>query len=355
MADTETETTPEILTDWRPPGWHVGDEDDPYLPEKIEELYREYLEDGYYASSGKTMNADLVSDKFYDDAEAVLKNRKLLRDAWNTYAPAWLLYAALIGREVKVDPFYNEGTQGLPGLVRTLDGLLPEDDGFMTVADARERLKTSVEHRRLEGKSRDIIEFRLESFYDSIEDNYPVNWRGDLTLGSAPAAANGPHSRVRDWLKVCPAYGKYDFVGAFVPDNGDGWFCDYVWGADLIVKLNRVSCSPPPGIKASSPRGASALAIWIPDVVKVDVAFLNEKLRKAKGLERKEIEARLDALLPAPTRRVLETGQAFRVPFQVRVKRGVEYALVQRSGIDLSSDSDVVDFGLLGGEFVGKV
>ena len=136
IIETETEVP---LTNWRPPGWIVGDPDEPFVPERIEDLYAMYFAKGYYTSGGcLTDKALALREDDRAEIEAVVHNRRLLRDAWNTPGPVWRLAAALTGRPFQVDPFWNQGARDLPELVVRLDGLGPLTDGMMTVGRARE-------------------------------------------------------------------------------------------------------------------------------------------------------------------------------------------------------------------------
>lgn len=341
IEDTEVDLT-ETLTDWRPPGWIVGDPDEPYVPERIESLYAMYAKNGYYTRGGTlTEKALNLSASDREEVEAVIHNRKLLRDAWNTHEVAWRLGAALTGRPFKVDPFWNQGTQGLPRLSVRLDGLTPLTDGMLTVDEARTMLTLNA----TQDDVRAGIEARLESLGD-VPDDFPLNWRGDLKRGKAAAAANGPHSCTAKWLRCVAAYGTEEFAAAFVPDNGDGWFQSIAMTATLVVRLGRVPCSPPPGVKSSSPRGASALCVWVPPKVRERVVALDAQLQAAENARDRDVAQKaLDRQLPEPTRRVMLGGHSIAVPMWKRPRAGTQYAIVQRGDL-LDGDDSIVDFGL---------
>lgn len=340
-------------TDWRPPGWIYGDPDEPYTPEDriidgveipgIESRYKEFEAAGYYTTGG-SLTEKAIGAKDEQEARDVAHNRRLLRDAWNTHPAAWRLARALIGRDFAVDPFWNQGAKALPSLAVKLDGQGPLNDGMLTVRQARAKLD-SADFRALHGaKVCDVLEARLQALGD-VPDAFPVNWRQHLKRGQAPAAVNGPHSCTADWLACVAAYGSQEFAAAFVPDNGDGWFQSIALTATLVVRLGRVPCLAPPGIKASSPRGASALCIWIPPKVRAKLDALQAQLLAASDdKERERITAKLDALLPAPTRAVLLHGEAFAVPLWSRPRAGTQLAIVQRGG--LAGDESIVDLGI---------
>jgi hypothetical protein len=341
--------------DWRPPGWIVGDPDEPYTPEDrtvdgveirgVLSLYNEYAAAGYYTSGGTlTEKGSNAVDE--QDARDVAHNVALLRDAWNTHPVAWRLAAAVIGRAFVVDPFWNQGCAGMPALVRKLDGISPLDDGMLTIEQA-EREMASTE-KVLRERYTEAVRIELRSriaALGAVPPGFPVNWRAMLAAGESPAAANGPHSCTARWLQLCALYGEHEFCAAFVPDNGDGWFQSIGMTAHLVVRLGRVPCEPPPGISIkggkSSPRGASALCIWVPKHVREELlALVAVPLSKMKPAQHE----RLNELLPEPTRRVLLTGEAIRVPMWQRPRSGIQYAVVQRA--NLSGDA-VVDFGLM--------
>lgn len=338
---TESQDLPETLTDWRPPGWIVGsDPDEPYIPERIEELYAMYDAAGYYTRGGSlTEKGENAKDA--DEAREVSINRKLLRDAWNTHGAAWRLARALIGRDFTVDPFWNAGATDLPALVVRLDGLTPLTDGMLTVRDARASLD------RYDPETRADVEQRLAALGD-VPDAFPLNWRQHLAPGSAAAAANGPHSCTAKWLRCTSAYGSQEFAAGFVPDNGDGWFQSIAMTATLVVRLGRVPCSPPPGVTSSSPRGASALCVWIPPSVRAAAEDLHARYLAATNKRKKtELLAELDALLPEPTRRVLLTGRSIAVPLWSRPRAGTQLAIVQRGDL-IDGDGAIVDLGIAG-------
>lgn len=337
----EDEDLPEVLTDWRPPGWIVGDPDDPYVPERIEDLYEMYNDAGYYTRGGTL--TDKAHDLAEDDraeVEAVIHNRKLLRDAWNTPGVVWRLAALLIGVGFRVDPFWNQGTQDLPELVVRLDGLTPLTDGMLTVRDARDRLS------QYDADTAALVQQRLEQLGDDVPDSFPLNWRQDIEPGEAPGAANGPHSCTKKWLRCVAAYGSQEFAAAFVPDSGDAWFQSIAMTAALVIRLGRAPCIAPPGILASSPRGASALLIWIPPHIRERVETLHALYLTAMSAStRVELCKQLDALLPEPTRRVLLDGKSLAVPLWKRPRSGTQYAIVQRGDL-LDGNASVVDLGL---------
>jgi hypothetical protein len=277
--------TPDPATNWRPPGWRDGIKDqnapdDGHTPYNTEASFIAYTKAGYYTSGGKlTEKGQNAKDS--QTADDVASNRRALRNAWNTHPTVWRLAAELTGVVFKVDPYWNQGAKALPGLVRRLDGLTPETDGLAHDANG-----------------------------------FPLNWRGTLKKGQAPAAANGPHSVTESWLKLCDAYGQEEVVAAFVPDNGDAWFQETGMKAQLVVRLGRVPCLPPPGIEASSPRGASVLLIWIPSSIDVKT-------------------------LPKHTQDALK-GKTFRVPMWTRARKGTQCAYVQPGSIYRE-----VDLGLI--------
>jgi hypothetical protein len=353
-------STPDLSSpalDWRPPGWIVGDPDEPYTPEDrivdgvevrgVLSLYNEFYAAGYYTSGGSLTDKALGA-RDEDDARDVAHNVALLRDAWNTHPTAWRLAAKIIGREFTVDPFWNQGAAGLPALVRKLDGLSPLDDGMLTIEQA-EREMASTEKSLRERYTADVcvvLRARIVAL-GNVSPDFPVNWRGDLQPGEAAADVNGPHSCTAKWLKLCALYGEQEFCVAFVPDNGDGWFQSIAMTAHIVVRLGRVPCSPPPGIVTkngkSSPRGASALCIWIPKHIREELLTLVAVPLSKMTDEQRE---RLDELLPAATRDVLLTGDAFRVPMWQRPRSGTQYAVVQRAA-SLVGDNKVVDLGLV--------
>lgn len=341
-VDTNTKTP---LTNWRPPGWIVGDVDEPYVPERIEDLFTMYRDGGYCSSGGRlTDKALALNDSDRTEIEAVIHNRRLLRDAWNTHEVAWQLAAALIGQPFHVDPFWNQGARSLPDLVVRLDGLGPLTDGMLTVKEAR----VLVESGGLAADVRAEVEHRLALLH-GVPDSFPLNWRQHLVVGEAAAAANGPHSCTAKWLRCSAAYGTQEFSAAFMPDNGDGWFQSVAMTAALVVRLGRVPCYAPPGIDSNgkSPRGASALCVWIPPALRERVVELHAKSLAAKGKQRTKLTEAMNSLLPEPTRRVLFDGKSIAVPLWTRPRAGTQYAIVQRGDL-LDGAESIVDFGLAG-------
>jgi hypothetical protein len=357
VQSSDTEHQPSY-TNWRPPGWIVGDPEEPYTPEDrvedgvttpgIVQRYAEFERAGYFTRGG-TLTEKAIGTKDEQEARDVLHNNKLLRDAWNTHGVIWRLNTALTGQPTRVDPFWNQGTQSLPDLVVKLDGLSPLTDGMLTVKDARLLLEigerfASGELRPLDSTVRAAIEARLARL-DGASDFFPLNWRQHLPVGDAAAAANGPHSCTAKWLRCSAAYGEQEFSSAFVPDNGDGWFQSIAMTATLVVRLGRVPCAPPPGIDESSPRGASALCVWIPSSVRERVVELNAKALAAKGKQLAKLTEAMDSLLPEPTRRVLLDGKSIAVPLWTRPRAGTQYAIVQRGDL-LDGAESIIDFGL---------
>lgn len=329
------------MTNWRPPGWVVGDPDDPYVPEQIERLYAEYDAAGYYTVGGKLTDA-AIGKRDETEARDVAHNRKLLRDAWNTLGVVWRLGSALIGRPFAVDPFWNAGARDLSDLRVTLDGLTPLTDGMLTVKLAREQMADYTSAVAAE------LRRRIAALGDDTPDDFPVNWRQGLPPGSAAAAVNGPHSCTAEWLCCAAAYGTREFAAAFVPDAGDGWFQDYAMPATFVVRLGRIPCHTPPGIKpVKNPRGTSALCVYVPTHVRARVQHLAEqRMGCDTSAQRREIDLALDQLLPFVARRVLLTGQSVAVPILNRPRAGTQYALVQRGGL-LGNGGSVVDLGLI--------
>ena len=198
----------------------------------------------FYTRHKHALRDDVEGEPLAPVAEEVLHNAKLLRDAWNTAGPVWRMVRRWIEPHVfRVDPFSNEGTRELPDLVRKLDGSAPDLDGLANDAQ------------------------------------WPTNWRGDLTPGQAAAAVNGPHSNVEKWLRLCARYGTEEIVAAFVPDAADVWWYEALKTAALVFRFGRVHCGAPPGVKASSPRGTSAVLLWLPPTI--DVSQLPEHTRRA--------------------------------------------------------------------------
>jgi hypothetical protein len=316
VIDVSTPSAPP--TTWRPPGWRKGDPSEPYVPEDrqcpdckgvapedcercdgvgkllgVISLHARFAGSGYY-TTGNTLTPKGAKAKDAQQAEDVLHNAKLLRDAWNTHKHVWPLAQALVGDKYPLvsDPFHNEGTQGLPLLRVRLTGLTPETDGMRVIDPG------------------DTSCFEPENW-----NRLPDGKR--IPKGQCAAAGNGPHSFTEEWLRRCQAWGEHDVCVAFVPDNGDAWFEQIALTADIVVRLGRVPCHAPPGITASSPRGASALLVWLP-----------------ASLDR--------STLPKPTRDLLTKGRTFKVPFLMRKKKGMQFAYVQPGKI-----TRVVDFGIV--------
>ena len=355
-------------TTWRPTGWIVGDPDEPYTPEDrtvdgvvipgIEKRYKEFEKAGFFTRGGSLTDRAL-GKKDEQEARDVLTNHKLLRDAWNTHPAVWQLAECLTGQQFRVDPFWNPGCRGVEGLAVTLDGTRPLQDGLLTVAGARELIADPQQRDKFGGEVIAELARRLAVLGDDVPDGFPVNWRQDLAPGSAAAIANGPHSNTARWLAVTQVYSTQEITASFVPYCGDGWFQQIALGFALIVHLGRVPCSPPPGVQASQPRGASALLIGIPPAIKQAAIDLHAEVqeldaaveaasprkRDALALERDDVQAKLDATLPAATRALLRGGPAFRSPWLVRSKIKIQYAVVQRGDLD---EAQVVDFGLVG-------
>jgi len=298
---------------WRPPGWQSLEEGEDLTLKANAQFIVDFEKSGHivpgkYKRTNKTCTAS-------DDEEItiLLANVKRLRDAWNTYGPAWALAEALTGVPFVSDPFHNPNTQHLDSLIVRLDGSGDLED------DKRPMNGLAV--------SDEVVVLELPKFnpdtgeveIEKLELPLPLNWHGhgeqEQPVGKCPVAANGPHSCVERWLKLCVAYGQRDICAAFVPDNGDGWFQRWALTAQLVVRLNRVPCSPPEGIRKSTPRGASALLIWVP-----------------KSLVQ---------TLPKVTRDCITKGKNFKVPLINRPQSGVQYAFVQPGAVD-----KVVDFGL---------
>jgi len=202
-----------------------------------------YFDGLEFYTRGKHALVDEVSnDPLAVVAEEVLANAKLLRDAWNTAGPVWRMVRKWTEPfKFTVDPFSNVGTLELPDLVNRLDGSSAQLDGL------------------------------------AHENGWPINWRGDLPVGSAAAAVNGPHSDVAKWLSLCARYGQEEIVAAFVPDAADVWWFEACRTAALVFRFGRVHCSPPPGITPSSPRSTSAVLLWLPE--SIDVSLLPEHTR----------------------------------------------------------------------------
>ena len=298
-------------SEWRPPGWQVIEEGVDLNPAECVEMYNSFAKAGYYTRGGAlSKHGNAQND--CDEAEIVRANVALLRDAWNTFGPTWRLAAFLTGVDAKVDPFYNPGAVAMPALVVKLNGRGDQNNpdrltNGLSVSDKTVTIKTFA-----------FVNGKVEPV--EIELPEPANWRGHgakkLRTGNAPANANGPHSHVEEWLKLCVAQGQSEIVCAFVPDNGDGWFQRWALTAQMVVRLGRVPCVPAPGIAASSPRGASALLVWVP----------KNKVSK----------------LPEHSRACIERGENFRVPLIMRPRAGIQYAFVQAGAVN-----KIVDAGLL--------
>ncbi len=247
---------------WRPPGWIARTKVDvsalaqikavdkeilptlrhPYEPETrdvngevilgVVALEKYFDTQEFYTRGRHGLIAEVEGDPLAPVAEEVLHNAKLLRDAWNTAGPVWRLVRRFIEpHKFTVDPFSNDGTRELPDLRVRLNGSTPELNGLAAI------------------------------------DGFPAFWRGDLPVGQAAAAVNGPHSDVATWLQLCAAYGAEEIVAAFVPDAADTWWYEACETAAIVFRFGRVHCAPPPGIKASSPRGTSAVLLWIPSTI----------------------------------------------------------------------------------------
>ncbi len=310
--------TPPAQTSWRPPGWRDG-ADDPnapeegHTPENTEESYAAFDARGYYTRGG------LLTDKGTEakdsqTAEDVTHNRKALRDAWNTPPVVWTLAQLLTGVSFTVDPFWNQGAQALPDLQRKLAGLSLDTDGLLTLERATELLAA--------GEIKDKKAAKLIKRYvdllatEGITDpNFPACWRGGVPRRRGAAACNGPHSITEKWLTLADAYAAEEFVACFVPDNGDQWFQEIAMRFDIIVRLGRVSCLPPPGIKSSSPRGASALLIKVPP-----------------HIDRKTLPEHTQAAL---------AGESFKVPLWTRKLKGTQYGYVQPGSRAVSREIDL--------------
>lgn len=310
------DTTPPSQTSWRPPGWRDGADDpnapeDGHTPENTEESYAAFDKRGYYTRGG-LLTEKGTGAKDSQTAEDVAFNRKALRDAWNTHPVVWQFARLLTGVPFTVDPFWNQGAQALPDLQRTLNGLSLDVDGLLTVERATEILPHGKDKKAAKRVKR-YLAFLNEA--GPVNPNFPACWRGDLVRGQAAAACNGPHSITEKWLTLADAYAAEEFVACFVPDNGDQWFQEIGMRFDIIVRLGRVSCLPPPGIKSSSPRGASALLIKIPPTID-------------------------RATLPECTQAVL-AGEGFKVPLWTRKLKGTQYGYVQPGSRAVSREIDL--------------
>jgi hypothetical protein len=300
MTATTTVESASAAT-WRPPGWRDGVED-PYAPDEghtienvfatLDEFEQRRLKDEkgyptlrYYTSEYKLTEAGQAA-RDSQTAEDVAHNVALLRDTWNTPACVWRLASVLLGVEFKVDPFWNPSTQGLPHLVRMLDG---QDgrDGFAVLPSS----------------------------------NFPAHWRGDLPKGEAPAAANGPHSDVQRWLRCCAVYGLEEFCAAVVPDRGNVYAATYLTTAQIIVRLGRVPFVSSYGMGTSTPTGPTLLGLWVPP-------YVNR------------------STLPESTQRVL-AGSAFRTPLWAKPKSrdGNGYHFVEVQPGELG----IIDLGMVEG------
>lgn len=308
-------------TKWRPLGWRSGHEDPHapeggHTPENTEEWYAAFKRRGYYTAGGKLTKKGMAA-KDAGTAEDISANRKALRDSWNTHPVVWELAARITGRVFKVDPFYNTQTKALPELERRLTGHSPERDGLLSLGQARRLL--ADDDCKWTAKQRAEISGIVAGLTD-MPDAFPALWRGDLNPSDAAAACNGPHSITERWLSLVHAYSQHSITASFVPDNGDGWFQELGRKASLVVQLGRVPCLPPPGIKASSPRGASALLISFPP-----------------SLDRRT--------LPRATQDVLSGKCGLRVPLWERKRKGMQYGYVS-SYLDVREvDSELAYLG----------
>lgn len=298
-------------TEWRPPDWREIEEGVNPTPLECAELFDAFKAKGYYTRGG-TLTAKGVAAADSEEASIALHNVALLRDAWNTHGNVWDLAARLTGVDFVVDPFNNPGMSSAASkLLVRLDGTGDQSDSQrptngLALSETFVEIKTfAFEGGKVVGK---VLSLPL-----------PLNWRGHgknkLKPGTAHALVNGPHSDTAAWLRLCAAQGQQEIVAAFVPAAGDGWFQQWSLTAQLIVSLGRVPCIAPPGIKSSSPRGASALLIWVPK--------------------------HLIALVPPKTRKCITKGVGFPVPLLRRPKAGIQYALVQSGSME-----GLVDLGL---------
>jgi len=314
MTTTATSTE----TDWLPPTWRSGcdsDEeegymDSPWTVDEVVGVVKKYREQGYLTPqrhlTAKACALDPSSALYRSIVDAV-HNVGALRDSWNTPGKAWALAAKLLppGQRFVVDPMYNPGTQGLPHLSRTLDGSAPELDGYAVDESRSDDVLTNLE---------------LRGIRPTKHEGFPRLWRGDLRKGKAAAAVNGPHSATTKWLALCDAYGQEEFCAAFVPYAGDVWLWDVGYRANIVIHLGRAHCSPPPGIKESSPRGPSLVLLWVPPRWMGEAKFHR---------------------LPEITRRVL-AGATVRVPYHVKSK-GTYHVLVTPGCVRAEIDVGMLD------------
>lgn len=325
MSNKSVNTRFAAWGDWNPPGWQRLEEDVPHSVKDNFDWVGKFEKAGLLVPGKGKLTAKGEKSRDIDDLEVVIHNLKLLRDAWGTHESVWWLAAELCGVDFKSDPFYNPGCQGLPELAVKLDGSGDTSDPMRETSglayDPEDLVEIEMQDFVIDNdasakKGEDV--YKVEKVKRSLPR--PLNWRGRgdaaLPVGECPAAVNGPHSDTEEWLKLCVAYGQDDIVAAFVPQNGDGWFQRWAMTATIVVRLGRVACNPAPGIAKSSPRGANALLIWVP-----------EAKRKT---------------LPKVTRDCITKGRSFRVPLVMRPKAGVQYAFVQPGACER-----VVDFGLI--------
>ena len=298
-------------TEWRPPDWREIEEGVNPTPQECADLYDVFKAKGYYTRGG-TLSKKGSEAADSEEASIVRHNVALLRDAWNTYGGVWDLAALLTGVDFVVDPFNN------PGMSASASKLLVRLDGTGDQSDSQRPTNgLAVSDKLVEIKTFVLVNGKVEE--KTLALPLPLNWRGHgkrkLKPGTAHALVNGPHSDTAKWIKLCAAQGQQEIVAAFVPCAGDGWFQQWSLTAQLIVSLGRVPCIAPPGIKSSSPRGASALLIWVPE--------------------------HLVSLTPPKTRKCITKGANFRVPLLTRPKAGVQYAMVQSGNMQ-----EIVDMGL---------
>lgn len=281
-----------VPIEWRPPGWREGlvYRDVAWAPEEIEETETKLRKKGYLTAQRRlTELAKKLGDKsvLSQSIADLLVNGKLLRDAWNTPAKVWRFARMFLpsGVDFRVDPFHNEGAQGLDSLAVILGGYTDETDGFAC----------------------------------DDETKFPLYWRGDLVQGDAAAAVNGPHSDTLSWLEVAHAYGQEEFVAAFVPYRGDQWLWNVGFKANIVIHLGRVKCVPAPGISESSPTGSSMLLLWVPESVEVKT-------------------------LPKCTRTALG-GKTYKIPYKLSNKGEPRYVLVQPGNVESEIDLGLLEMG----------